>query len=80
MQNHFKRTDYSLDVRDNLSPIELVWDDVIADAVVGEMPVLRKNYKEMQVEFTVYLDEMDRQDLLERATEWQNLFTSMSTT
>jgi len=78
LQDHLhKRSDSSLQIRDNYAPIELMWEDEVRDEVIAPMPMLRRNYKELEVEFTAYMTQLDILDKIERNLKWENVFTSL---
>lgn len=73
-------SDYSFSIRDNLSPIQLVWEDEVADTgLIGEMPMLRSRQKQedLEFEFAVYASQLDMLDMVERKLKWESVFTSM---
>lgn len=69
---------YSFQIRDNLDPICLVWEDEVVDGTIcGDMPLLRKNYKDVELDFVVYANELDIINMVERNRQWENVFTSL---
>jgi hypothetical protein len=54
---------YGFSVRDNLDPIVLVWEDLVAEGgICGDMPTVRENYKDLEVIRAAYLSQADTPD------------------
>lgn len=71
------KADYGFSIRDNYDPIVLIWEDEVNDlAIAGEMPFVRKNYKEQEVEFAALWSQLDMLDMSERNMKWEKLSTS----
>ena len=78
LQNHLhKRSDSTLQVRDNYAPIELMWEDEVRDEAIAPMPMLRRNYKDLEVGLVAYMAQLDMLDSIERNMKWENVFTSL---
>jgi len=56
LKNHLNRRRDCQSIRDNYSPIELLWENVEQEAM---MPIFRENYMEMQVAWSIYTTEIE---------------------
>ncbi len=68
-----KRQDPFFEIRDNLAPVVLVWEEELLD----EQPLLRRNYKDMAMDFAAHMSQLDVLDCAGKALKCPNVFTSM---
>lgn len=66
------KDDQSLTARDNRDPVRLVWEDLVDDTILS-MPILRKHYQDIQVDYAAYLAEASKASLEQKVRGWAKI-------
>ena len=54
-RDRFQSRQYWGEINENYAPVELVWDDIYEE----EMPILYRNYADLEAVFHIYLTELE---------------------